>query len=178
MESDPLQQLRDVHLPLDPSWWPPAIGWWLLVLLCIAALVWLANRATRAYRRRAAMRASRALLAELYATYQAGQLSAHDYLHKSNELLKRVLVRAYGLARYARLSGEPWLTALDEISDSREFTQGAGNALGAGRFRAAPEVDVDALHNLLQKLLRQAKPWRLPASAASEPVAATGAQDD
>ncbi|MBP6325901.1 MAG: DUF4381 domain-containing protein, partial [Dokdonella sp.] len=21
-------QLRDIHLPPDPSWWPPAPGWW------------------------------------------------------------------------------------------------------------------------------------------------------
>ena len=38
MQSDPLQQLRDVHLPPDPSWWPPAPGWWILAAV-IAVII-------------------------------------------------------------------------------------------------------------------------------------------
>lgn len=36
-----LNQLKDVHLPLTPSWWPPAIGYWLglALLLLIVILV-------------------------------------------------------------------------------------------------------------------------------------------
>lgn len=35
--------LKDIHLPTDPSWWPPAPGWWLLsviILLLAAVAVW------------------------------------------------------------------------------------------------------------------------------------------
>jgi len=31
--------LRDIHLPADPSWWPPAPGWWGVALLLLAAVV-------------------------------------------------------------------------------------------------------------------------------------------
>ena len=36
-----LQQLplRDIHLPEAVSWWPPAYGWWLLVVL-LGACAW------------------------------------------------------------------------------------------------------------------------------------------
>jgi hypothetical protein len=49
--------LRDIHLP-QVSWWPPAIGWWVLpaaVLLVLIAgvLVWLRGRNARALRRAA-----------------------------------------------------------------------------------------------------------------------------
>ena len=37
---DPLAALRDIHLPAEPGWFPPAPGWWLAVLdvLALAAL--------------------------------------------------------------------------------------------------------------------------------------------
>jgi hypothetical protein len=32
-------QLRDIHLPPDPSWWPPAPGWWMLAALAAVMLL-------------------------------------------------------------------------------------------------------------------------------------------
>src|SRR5690606_600005 len=55
-------QLRDIILPPDPGFWPPAPGWWLLALLAAVGLAWLARRAIAAIRRR---RHTRRLLAEL-----------------------------------------------------------------------------------------------------------------
>jgi len=31
--------LRDIHLPDAISWWTPAIGWWILLALVIAAFI-------------------------------------------------------------------------------------------------------------------------------------------
>ncbi|MEL0036507.1 MAG: DUF4381 domain-containing protein, partial [Gammaproteobacteria bacterium] len=39
-DSDPLANLRDIHLPGDVSWWPLAPGWWILIVVVIAVLVW------------------------------------------------------------------------------------------------------------------------------------------
>lgn len=153
IENDPLQQLRDVQLPQDPSWWPPAIGWWLLCIAAIVLVVWLIRRALDTYRRRAPLRRARALLAELHADHTAGALSDQQYLHSSNEILKRVLVRAYGRNQYAPMAGEAWLKALDELSETTAFTSGPGQALGQSRFSTSPEVDVEALHDTLQQLL-------------------------
>ena len=48
MNNDPLSQLRDIHTPDPVSWWPLAPGWWILIVLIIAAIValvvWLNKR--------------------------------------------------------------------------------------------------------------------------------------
>lgn len=92
MEGDPLQQLRDVHLPPDPSWWPPAFGWWLFALLLLLAVIWACRQLIDHYKRRAPSRAAKVQLADLYRRYQAGEISASEYLHSGNELLKRLMV--------------------------------------------------------------------------------------
>ncbi|MFM7118713.1 MAG: DUF4381 family protein, partial [Gammaproteobacteria bacterium] len=51
MQSDLLQQLRDIRTPPPPEWWPPAPGWWLvfgLVLLIAGYGVLRVRRARRA----------------------------------------------------------------------------------------------------------------------------------
>ena len=48
MEQDPLSQLRDIHIPPPEGFWPPAPGWWFVLLLviglAIAITVWLRRR--------------------------------------------------------------------------------------------------------------------------------------
>jgi hypothetical protein len=53
--SVPGPSLRDIHLPAEPSWWPPAPGWWLLALLVLvvaAMAAWLWRRHWRLRRQR------------------------------------------------------------------------------------------------------------------------------
>ena len=158
MEGDPLQQLRDVHLPPDPSWWPPAFGWWLLALLLLVALIWACRQLINHYKRRAPSRAAKAQLADLYHRYQAGEINASEYLHSGNELLKRLMVRAYQQTGYARLSGDAWLRVLDELSGTSKFSDGAASVLGNSRFSADPQIDVEQLHSALQQVLAKVTP--------------------
>jgi len=158
VESDPLQQLRDVHLPPDPAWWPPAPGWWLLAALLITFIGWSVFKMARAYTRRAPIRAAKTLLADLYQAYQRGDISAHAYLDQGNEILKRLLVRAYHRSRYAHLSGSAWLTALNEITDSTSFTAGPGKILGDTRFSANPQIDADTLRQQFELVIKRVKP--------------------
>lgn len=158
MESDPLQQLRDVHLPADPGWWPPAIGWWILALALLAGLIWGVYLLVAAYRRRAPIRAAKALLTELHNAHGSGQISTIEFLHQGNELLKRLLVRAYKRREYASLSGDAWLVELDEISASKEFTSGTGKILGQDRFSRDPQVDVNALNDQLRLVVDKVRP--------------------
>lgn len=56
--SDPLAGLKPIHLPAEPSWWPPGPGWWLtatvLLLGAIVLGIWWRRRQRRVAPRRAA----------------------------------------------------------------------------------------------------------------------------
>ncbi len=167
MESDPLQQLRDVHLPGDPSWWPPAVGWWLAALILIGAVVWLSLHAWRAWRARAPLRRAEALRQSLLADARSQTLPAEAYAHAINELIKRVLVVAYGRRDLARLSGDAWLAALDGLVEAPLFSRGGARALGSTRFQARPEIDVDAIDEAVQTLFTRLRPSRLMAGGTA-----------
>ncbi len=179
MAAEQLQQLRDIHVPAAPPWWPPAPGWWLAALILTAAAAWLAWRAYSGYRRRRPLRQAQRLYASLYQRYRQGEMSRRAYLHETNELIKRVLIHGLGEHRARRASGETWLALLDAHLGTAEFSSGPGRALGNRRFRPesaaqpAPEDDsVNELHRLVERLLQQLAPER--AEADLPPPAAGG----
>ena len=56
--ANPLEQLRDIHLPEAISWWPLAPGWWLLIISGGLFVGWLLRlfyrrHLTKLYRRQA-----------------------------------------------------------------------------------------------------------------------------
>lgn len=165
MAAEQLQQLRDIHLPAEPAWWPPAPGWWLIAVMLTAAAAWLAWRAYTRYRRRRPLRQAQRLYEDLYQRYCQGELSRRAYLHETNELIKRVLIHGLGEHRARRASGESWLALLDSHLQTAEFSSGPGRALGNSRFRppsagAQPHEDdaVADLHRLVERLLQHLVP--------------------
>lgn len=139
---NPELQLRDIHLPPEPSWWPPAPGWWLLAML-LAFVVW---RVTRySLRRWRARQRKLALQAEfdgaLSATDPAAQLAA------ISQLLRRAARQADPAA--ATLVGPTWLAFLDRATglDSAPFSAGPGRVLLDGPYRSG--LDADSVNALI-----------------------------
>jgi len=158
MQPDLLQQLRDLQLPANPTWWPPAPGWWLVAALLLA-LGWLGVRiALRAYRRRRPIRRARQLHTELWTRYQAGELDDRGYVDGCNELLKRLMIHGLGIDAARRASDQPWLQLLDQALGEPAFTQGPGRMLGERRFTPAPVADPAALAALVSRLLARISP--------------------
>ena len=158
MEADPLALLRDIHLPLDPSWWPPAPGWWLLIFGSIA-LVWFAVRYARDWfsRRRPLWRA-RKLYDGLYSELRNQALSEEVFVHESNEILKRLMIHGFNIAAAPAANDRRWLALLDTQYGGTEFSDGPGQALGNDRFRPRPRADIEQLHPLLERFFRQVRP--------------------
>jgi hypothetical protein len=155
MQGDPLSQLRDIHLPVEPSWWPPAPGWWLLALLITIALVWTTGRVAAWHRGRAPYRAARLLEQQAYQRYLHGAMSAHEYAHESNAILKRLLVHVRHTPGAAAASGDEWDAFLQNLF--AEHAVAAGDpvraTLRSDRFRAQAQIDAAALHQAMQQAL-------------------------
>lgn len=158
MEPDLLQQLRDIHLPPDPSWWPPAPGWWLIALLVVAGLVYAGHSLRSAIEKRRPIRRARRLYQELHVSYEKGLIDAPTYLHQANELLKRLVIHGLHDNRARRANDAAWLALLDERSGSASFTEGPGRQLGNQRFSMTPIADPDQLHPVLSQFLREVRP--------------------
>ena len=158
MQPNLLQQLRDIHLPADPLWWPPAPGWWLLALIGIGLLVWAGVRIREAYRRRQPLKLARRYYEEVYASFSRGEIDGPAYLQQTNELLKRLYIHGVGDDRARSANDANWLSYLDERSGGSAFTEGPGAQLGNQRFRPIPDADPDTLHPLVAELFRNSRP--------------------
>lgn len=135
--TDPLAQLRDIHLPPPVGWWPPAPGWWLLagaLLAALLALGWWLLRYRRARRyRRLALRELQRL--------QTQWRERHDdaaFAVAVNQLLKRTALAAYPRSEVAALNGADWLSFLDSRLRRPRFTDPDLRAL-ATLYQSAPQ---------------------------------------
>jgi ABC-type transport system involved in cytochrome c biogenesis permease subunit len=158
MQPDLLQQLKNIHEPAAPGWWPPAPGWWIVASLVLVLLALLARTAWLAWQRRRPIRRARSLHAVLARRRQAGELAARDYADACNELLKRLFIHGLGIDAARRVSDERWLALLDAALGESAFTEGPGRALGEARFAPAPAIDAAALETLVTRLLAGMSP--------------------
>lgn len=155
MRPDLLEQLRDIHAPAAPGWWPPAPGWWFLALLAIVLLVWGGRRLWRRWRRFQPARAAKKLHLGLARQLQAQSLSPEAWLHATNQLLKRLAVHGLGHSEIIPAWGADWLRYLDRRYGQPAFSRGAGRCFGADRFRPQAKVDVQAANALVHRFLRR-----------------------
>ncbi|MDE0061252.1 MAG: DUF4381 domain-containing protein [Gammaproteobacteria bacterium] len=149
-------------MPPEPGWWPPAIGWWLLALALAAATTWLAWRLVRRWRRFRPARTARALYREISRDLGAGVISPVQYVHRTNELLKRFALHGAKDRAVAPQSGDAWLRYLDARYGQPAFSRGPGRCLGTDRFRRGQEPDTAFLDGLVNRLFARecSRCWR------------------
>ena len=155
MEPQLLDQLRDIHLPQVPQWWPPAPGWWILAALALGLLTWGAIRLRRRWQRFRPVRAARQLHQRLTRELLDGSITPTVWLHRTNETLKRLAVHGLGHCETIPAWGDDWLRYLDGRYGEPAFSKGAGRCLGQARFQPDTEVDVQALDGLVSRLLKR-----------------------
>jgi hypothetical protein len=143
MQAAEVLPLRDVQMGMEPSWWPPALGWWLVVAVLFGVLLpWLWRQSRRRKKRQQLMQYFDAVVQQ--AETPSMKVAA------MSELLRRA-------ARHIRpdadrLSGEAWLQFLDDGMQPAVFLQGAGALIQDGAFRPNVDAaDVEALRVVARK---------------------------
>lgn len=114
--ANPLDQLRDIHLPEPISWWPLAPGWWLLIISGGLLLAWLIRFF---YRRYSARLYRRQALKKLHQLTLAG--NSQQQLRQLFELLKQTANSAYPGHQPGSQSIEQFIGFLQSSCDSAVF---------------------------------------------------------
>ncbi len=132
--------LRDIHLPAEPSWWPPAPGWWLLVAILVLVLYWLQGRLRTMLQRRLRTRGLRAAHRRMAAL--AGDAEPPVAVAAVSEFLRRAVRTRQPEA--AVLTGDAWIDYLNSTGGNA-FNAESAALLREGGYRARVEGDINAL---------------------------------
>ncbi len=154
MSANWLAQLAADRAPEAVSWWPPAPGWWVSVLLAIAlgaglSTAWKWWRAPHRRYRRAALRE----LGLIGSSGAAGTAAARAI----ENLLRRYAVALYGRERIARLSGGAWLAFASAAGGAR-LAGDAGRSLLAAAFGSHSDADAAPWLAAAREFIRAARP--------------------
>lgn len=138
-QSQLLAQLQDIHAADSPLWWPPAIGWWVLALVLLFAMViairLLKLRLAAHKRRRAWLEALDAIVREL-----DPRRDAQQYLAGLNRLFRAVAIKAFPGTACASLKGEEWVLFISALlPENADDTSLA--ALARGPYEPVPNFD-------------------------------------
>lgn len=134
--------LRDIHLPDAVSWWPPAIGWWLLPLLLVALFFfarWLYKR-LRFVPLNKRVQIEFKHIQQAFNQHQDPQQLAADI----SVLLRRTCISYKNRRDTASLTGEAWLQTLNTLS-SVKFPDSTAKTLLSAPYRPQADINSDEL---------------------------------
>lgn len=158
----PQQQLdlKDIHLPDAISWWPPAIGYW-IVLGVIAACI-ISYLSIKAYRKRFEIK--RLALTEFSAikeTYDSTS-DKKQLVISLSELLRRAAISTFPLSECASLTGTQWLNWLDKSLSKNTLTFSNGPGYLLTDYIYSKSEQADDINELIKLSLQWLK--KLPAT--------------
>jgi len=141
-------QLRDIHLPADPGYWPLAPGWWLLIVLVLITVYFLVKKLNKMRQRKHTIQLLQSKLSQLRENYNQHK-SKHRLAVEISDLLKRFVRHVLNDSQATALSGKEWINYLNKLSNSEVFTEFKQELTQA---QYSPNIDYD-----VSKLVAQVK---------------------
>ncbi len=141
--------LRDIHLPGPVSWWPPAPGCWLLLILVItlsAFIPWFIRWIKKKPSNTIAKREFKTI-EENFQNHQDETILVQDI----SIFLRRVLMSYAGRENTAALTGSAWLKQLNALTPGNHFKD-MDNALLNAPYQQQGQINP-------QELLKACNNW-------------------
>jgi hypothetical protein len=148
-------QLRDIHLPAPPDFWPPAPGWWLLAAVVLGLAAWAGMLAWRRLKIRRERQRVMALLEQLERS--SGEAATPEFLAQLSSLTRRLALMRFPRHEVASLTGQDWLRFLDSSGGDGQFSEGPGRVLAQGPYvrELSDDVDSRTLTSLVRHWIRR-----------------------
>jgi hypothetical protein len=153
----PIQDLpiRDIHLPEQISWFPPAMGWWLLIIF-VPIVSYFFIALIQRLLQKTAIKDAKKLLKKLQINEN---LTPLEKVIELSSLLRRVAVSSDSKTNVGGLTGRAWLDYLDQSLKEAPFKNGVGRCLADAPYQKelSPDVDLTALFELAKMWLNAQK---------------------
>jgi len=158
--------LRDIHLPDAISWWPLAIGWWLLpiLILLIGFGIYQFLKYKKQHRKLAYQKLALAEFKNIQAQFKNNEASV-DFIRAVSALLRRIALSYLPREHIASLTGEKWISQLNQLSTQTIFTESTCKLLAKAPYMQTCDCDS-------QELIRLCEQWikSLPTTRPSKEV--------
>ena len=145
------QQLKDVHLPPTPDFWPLAPMAYVVligaILILVVAGIWLRKK-------------WRYSLAKRRALKEIALIKNQSTKEAKNIVILSILLRRVALAYFPReevagLSGDAWLRFLDKTGKTTQFSQGIGGILISAPYQKPEKREVNELITIIEKWINK-----------------------
>lgn len=164
------QALRDVHLPPEVSWWPPAPIWWFIAAILTGLLSYgiycfvryqVGNRYKRTATNELMIQFSRWKENQSNATY------AIQYVTQANQIIRRCVLHAKHSQSSIGGSSEQWKATLNEFSTSG-LSPSSLKVLTEECYKPSPSINVPQLHDEVLTWVKKAKPSKTSSQSNNE----------
>lgn len=152
--ANPLDQLKDIHTPDAIGLWPPAIGWYLVLIFLIAVLVLAGVMLWRRWQQNAYRRAALRECDEIEREITAGS-DCRAAAIRIATLLKRTALSVFPRGEVAPLSGDAWILFLESNASETRFSIASSQLLIEASFRESPPDN----QSDVAQLLIEARQW-------------------
>jgi hypothetical protein len=148
--------LEDIIPPASVNFWPPAIGWWLLLTLAIFCLVFSVIFVRRYQKKWGYRKCSLRLLDNIYNEWRQQALDDTQVGNALLTILKRTALTAYPQHHnIAAMQGKMWVDFLNCQVSKNLFDSNLKQFICEQQYQLSANVDIDYLYHQCAQWIKQ-----------------------